>query len=112
MSNRTRASARKVEIVEKVIVKPKKRSRSRRRVVEVPKITPSDLGEAPARTTMSPVVSTSRIQRLLNGPAMTEAGEEFVRYHLDPAGYHETIGKKGRMIYIPDGALDKGGGGR
>lgn len=118
-SVRTRARARKgVTVQETIVVKPK-RQRSRRRgpraapqvvsVQDTP-ITPSEMGEAPARTNMVPV-TTTRIQRMLNGPAMSEDGEQFVRYHLDPAGYHETIGKKGRMIFIPDGALDKGVGG-
>nr|QXV86432.1 capsid protein [Nodaviridae sp.] len=117
-SKGTRGKPR-VVVVEpvKVVTSRRKRSSSRRRAAKAeasgdiaPGIDQSDM-VAPSRGDTTWSKSNSRIQRLLMGPAMTEEGEAFVRYHLDPAGYHETLGKKERMVYIPDGALSKGVGG-
>lgn len=115
-SSGKRASARKEEVDVKVSVnaKPRRSRRERReakaKAAGTENIQQSDLGKPPSRS-VDGLSNRSRIQKLLFAPCLSEDGEAWVRYHADPAGYHETGGKKPRMVYIPDGALAKGVGG-
>lgn len=106
-----RAPARQTEVALVITKDKKKRVRNRKPREGVgAEVTPtkSDIGSVNTRQQES---GKSRLQRLLFAPCMSEEGQAFVRYHLDPAGYHESGGKKQRMVYIPDGALAKGVGG-
>lgn len=118
-SSVTRAIARelKKEVKNEVVrekleaPKPQRIRRIRNRPLAVPTTMPSDIGEVASRNVKATDEGRAVVETAKKTKAMTPEGQAWAVYHLDPAGYHETPGRKPRMLYITDGALPKGVGG-